>query len=57
MTDVLSAITAAKTSLSMVPNNNNSPGNASITYNIPIDASTATSTTTSLISTILGSQS
>lgn len=49
MTDVLSAITAAKTSLSKVPNNVDSPGNASITYATDIDATSPTGSTTSLI--------
>ncbi len=57
MTDVLSAITAAKTSLSKVPNDADAPGNASITYNTDIDASSPTTTTDSLIVQILGSQS
>jgi hypothetical protein len=50
MTDVLSAITLAKTSLSKVPDDADAPGNASINYNTDIDATTATSSTTSLIS-------
>ena len=56
MTNVLDAITAAKTSLSKVPNDIDGPGNSSITYNTDIDANTVSSTTTSLISTVLGSQ-